>query len=470
MIESLGAFVEELRAIGIPVSLVEALDAAQAVEVADLTDREGLRSALGATLVKSSRHRPAFDAVFDVFFGHRLGDSPSGPDVARRDETAGRSGTGGGAGEGADALREGLVAALVAGDETALRALVAEAVTRFGAIEAGRPVAGRYARYRVFRALDLERVASVLGSRLGAEPSEDPLDGRLAAERVRRLLDALRRAVEAEILRRLVADRGPVPVARTTRPRLDEDLDLLHASHADIARIERALAPLARRLATRISGRRRHGERGRLDVRRTIRRSLAHGGVFLEPRFRKPRPSKPDLVLLCDVSGSMATFARFTMQLTAAIAGEFSRVRVFAFIEDLDEVTEYFDRSVDFATGLAAMYGEAELVRLHGHSDYGRSLATFVDRHLDVVTPKTSVLVTGDARTNYRDPGLTAFATIAKRARAVFWLNPEPRRHWDTGDSVMSLYAEWCDEVAEVRSLRQLERFVEAAALPRRVR
>ncbi len=195
--------------------------------------------------------------------------------------------------------------------------------------------------------------------------------------------------------------------------------------------------------------------------------SLSHGGVLLEPQFKPPRRSKPEIVVLCDVSGSMATFARFTMQLTYAIASELSKVRVFAFIDGLDEVTEYFGSGVDFTDGLTAMSREADLVRRDGHSDYGRSFADMWNVYGDAVTSKSTVIITGDARNNYRDTGAEYLDRLAERSRATFWLNPEPRRYWDTGDSVMSRYSVLCDRVEQVRTLRQLEEFVEQAALPR---
>jgi uncharacterized protein with von Willebrand factor type A (vWA) domain len=201
-----------------------------------------------------------------------------------------------------------------------------------------------------------------------------------------------------------------------------------------------------------------------------MRSSLSTGGVPVDPRFRRRRPGKPELVLLCDVSGSVATFARFTMQLVHAIASQFSRVRTFAFIDGIDEVTRYLGPGSDFVEAMARIGAQAEIVWLDGHSDYGHAFGAFRHRFMaDAVSPRTTVVVTGDARSNYHEPGAEALQELSQRARALFWLNPEPRRYWDTGDSVMSIYGRWCDEVVEVRNLRQLGAFVERAALPRRI-
>jgi uncharacterized protein with von Willebrand factor type A (vWA) domain len=455
---ALTLFVEELRAIGIPVSMVETLDAASALPHTDLSDRDNLRATLGATLVKNPRHYRAFDAAFDVFFGIRS-TTASREDL---EESHSERDSDNDPGE----LREAIAEALLSGDADALRQLVRRAVDRYGGIQPGRPVGGRYYTYRVMRRLDADELLLRLLAALATQDDASAIDERISADEAQAMLDRVRGELEREVTARLVEDRGAQSVASSRRLPLLEDVDLMHATRIEIDEIERTVAPLARKLATRLSQRRRHGRKGRLDVRRTIRRSLGHGGVLLEPQFKPPKVAKPEIVVLCDVSGSMATFARFTLQLTYAISSELSKVRSFAFIDGLDEVTGYFGSDVDFADALVNMSRNASLVRRDGHSDYGRSFEEMWDKYQDVITPRSTVIVTGDARNNYRPTGVEQLGRIAERARATFWLNPEPRRYWDTGDSVMSRYVPYCDVVDQVRTLRQLEAFVERAAMP----
>lgn len=458
MITTLGAFIAELRAVGLPVSTAEALDAAAAIRHIDIGDRGAVREALAATMVKVPRHRVAFDTAFDVFFA----TAARQPEEAEGEHNEEADGGGAAAGGGGDAgeIMDALVAALQGGDRGALLAAVRRAVGRLSGFQAGRPVGGRYYLYRVMQRL--EGIEALL------DPKEmaSGLEARLTRDEVQAMIELLRTELRREILRRLVADRGAEPVAQTLREPLVEDLDLMHATRPELERIEAAVNPLARKLATRLAQRRRMGRRGRLDVRRTIRRSLAHGGVMLEPRFRPPRRGKPEIVLLCDVSGSMATFARFTMQLTYAIGHQFSKVRAFAFVDSVDEVTGLFGPGTDFADSMARMSREARVVGHDGHSDYGTVWRIFAERHLEAVTPLTTLIITGDARNNYRDTEDEFYLSIVRRARAVFWLNPEAHRFWNTGDSVMGRYSPGCDAVYEVRTLRQLERFVETVALP----
>jgi uncharacterized protein with von Willebrand factor type A (vWA) domain len=197
-----------------------------------------------------------------------------------------------------------------------------------------------------------------------------------------------------------------------------------------------------------------------LDFRRTLRRSLSTGGVPADPRFRRPHPHKPEIFVLADVSGSVATFARFTLQLVHALSGEFSAVRAFVFIVGIDEVTRLFEGADDLAGALARVHEEADVVAADGHSDYGRALSTFWSRWGREVTARTSVIVLGDARNNYHSGRAEVLADVHRRARRVWWLNPEPRSYWDTGDSIVSEYAPHCSGVFECRNLRQLEAFV----------
>lgn len=459
-------FVGELRAAGVPVSMVETIDAMRALEVIDIGDRAGLKAALGATLVKAERHLAAFDTAFEVFFARAPTQQPDSGEGAVAGDGAGG---GGGAGDEAEmeALRRSLLEALMGNDMESLLSAVGGAVDRLSGFEPGRPVGGTYYLYRTLRRLDIDQLEALVRDALaGREGDLTELERRLVEEELTAKMEQLREAVQEEIRRRLVADRGREAVARTLRRPLTEDVDLMHATRSDLEALEDAILPLTRKLAARLARRRRLRRRGRLDFRKTMRRSLATGGVPIDPQFRISRPHRPEVFLLCDISGSMATFARFTLQFTFAMSTQFSKLRSFAFIDTVDEVTEFFGPGTDFSQALGRVASEAEVVRHDGHSDYGASLAAFVDRYGRDVSPKSTIIVTGDARNNYRPPQDEYLAEIAAQARAVYWLNPEPPSYWDTGDSVMNRYARWCDGVYEVRTLRQLEAFIEELSLP----
>ena len=177
----------------------------------------------------------------------------------------------------------------------------------------------------------------------------------------------------------------------------------MHATRSDLAAIEEIVGPLTRKLAARLAQKRRNQNRGRLDFRKTVRTSLATGGVPLDPKFKNKRPHKPELWVVCDVSGSVAAFARFTLMLVYAIQNQFSKVRSFVFIDGIDEVTDYFRATEDITEAIHRVNTEADVVWVDGHSDYGHAFEVFWERYGKDVGPKSTVLLLGDARNNKGD-------------------------------------------------------------------
>jgi uncharacterized protein len=474
MLDVLQGFVHELRAAGLPVSMTENLDAMRGVEQIPLTEREAFREVLAATLVKSFRHRRAFDTVFDIYFSLYTagvdgdGEATDGEqgDVDDAGGIPGQQGSGGsGDGMTNEELAEMLLAALMNMDEDQLRQIAAMAVTRFAGMEPGRPVGGTYYLYRTLRQLDYDGLAERLMERAeqqGQGAGQGELDERFQREEYEARLRQLRDLVEAEIRRRLVADRGVEAMARTLRKPLPEDIDFMHASRDEMQQLQRAIEPLTRALAARLAQRRKRKNRGQLDFRSTVRHSLSYGGVPAEPKFKHKRPSKPDIMVVADISGSVASFARFTLQFVYAIAGQFSKVRSWVFIDGIDEVTRFFQESDELGEAVQRVNTEADVVWVDGHSDYGHAFEVFLERHLQEVTPKTSIILLGDARNNYHAAQAYVLKELRQRARRLYWLNPEPRGYWDTGDSIVSEYGVYCDGVYECRNLRQLQRFVTA--------
>jgi uncharacterized protein with von Willebrand factor type A (vWA) domain len=347
-----------------------------------------------------------------------------------------------------------------------MRAIARQAVSRFAGMEPGRPVGGTYYLYRTLRNLDLEGVVERMmedaRNQRGGQLTQ--LEERLERDEFEARAEQLRKEVEAEIRRRLVADRGVEAMAKTLRKPLPEDVDFMHASREEMVNLRKALMPLTRKLAVRLARKRRHGRKGPLDFRNTVRHSLSYGGVPAEPKFKYPRPAKPEIFVVADISGSVAAFARFTLQLVYAISGQFSKVRSFVFIDGVDEVTRFFEGQEDINQAVHRVNTEADVVWVDGHSDYGHAFEAFWDRWGKDIGPRTTVILLGDARNNYHASQSWVVKEMRHKARHVYWLNPEPRSYWDTGDSIVSEYGVHTDGVYECRNLRQLERFVEILA------
>jgi uncharacterized protein with von Willebrand factor type A (vWA) domain len=449
------SFVTALRDAGLHVSVAEDIDAVSALSVVELLDREQLRAAYAAALVKRQSHRPAFDTVFDLYFPAIVGmdaEEPSAdPEHAtanfRRDDP------------GLVRFRQDLAAALFDGDDVALARLARSGVGRFGAVAGRLPGTQSWSSYAAQTRISPQTLMAGLLEQALHGQDVGGLAERAARTTFGERIARFRRLLDTEVQRRLAEESGVEKIAKSAvKPSL-ERIDLLSATRADLAAIRREIQPLARRLAARLAIDQRHGRRGQLDFRRTIRASLSTGGIPMETHHRPRRPRKTDLVVLCDVSESVTSFAHFTLLLVYALREQFSRVRVFAFIDDLDEVTNFFRPGTDVVEAVTRLASEAKVRGWYGRTDYGRAFELFSERHLDAISTRTSLIVLGDARSNYGDPGLPALHAMADRARRSYWLNPERRGVWDTGDSVAEDVGRIVPMV-ECRNLAQLGEFV----------
>ncbi len=479
MLDLLSGFIVELRNAGLPVSLTENLDAMEAIMHIPLEDREAFKYALGATLVKNHSHWRSFETVFEVYFslrGPEYAIDGTGEGNADLDEFMRQmqnlqgqgEGKGGGTMDGLtpEELMNILMNALMNGDQAMMRALAKQAVQRFAGMEPGRPVGGTYYLYRTLRNLDLDGMIDKLmeASRQQVGGELTNLEERLERDEYQDRIEKFKQEVEAEIRRRLVADRGAEAMAKTLRKPLPEDVEFMHASRDEMQHLKKALQPLTRKLAARLARKRRHGRKGPLDFRNTVRHSLAYGGVPAEPKFKYPRPAKPELIVVADISGSVAAFARFTLMLVYAISNQFSKVRAFVFIDGIDEVTEYFKKTEDISEAIHRINTEADVIWVDGHSDYGHAFEVFWDKWGKEISPKSTVMLLGDARNNYHASQSWVVKEMRAKARHVYWLNPEPKSYWNTGDSIVGEYGTFTDGVYECRNLRQLEAFVEKLA------
>jgi uncharacterized protein with von Willebrand factor type A (vWA) domain len=453
------AFVEALRAAGIPVSLTEDLDAVAVVTRLGLTDRDGLRAGLAAALVKRQHHRPSFDALFDLYFPGLLGKGvrpPSGDAEDGLEDAAVASQEQ----DGPQELRDRLAEALEADDRQAMQLLAVDGVEQLGAMPGRGPGLSAWSSYNTLRALDLDTLVLRLARALMAGGGDQaPRSDEIAKLTATRRVERFRALVESEVRRRVAEDKTPEYVARATlRPSIDQ-LSFTSARRDEIDEMRRQLYPLARRLATRLAKEQHARRRGPLDFRRTVRASVSTGGVPLTTHHRPKRPHRTELVVLCDVSGSVASFASFTLLLVYALREQFAKVRAFTFVDDVHEVTGEFRSGADPAETLTRLSESARHASRWGRTDYGRAFRTFQERHADALGPRTSLLVLGDARSNYTDPRLESLRDMVAACRHAWWLNPEHPRQWDTGDSAASEYAALVPMV-ECRNLAQLTEFV----------
>lgn len=217
-------------------------------------------------------------------------------------------------------------------------------------------------------------------------------------------------------------------------------------SSPDVEACEALVGELARRFRAYLSRRQRPAHHGRLDIRRTLRRSISTGGVPIDPAFRRRRPGRPDLIALCDFSYSVTVASKFLLALLAPASAFFRRTRLFAFVDQPVEVS--------IENGVLIPHQPLDL---YARSDFGRVLLTFWDVYEPLLNRNTIVLILGDARNNRRPPRSDVLGRMHNAVRQVTWLNPEPRERWSTGDSAMAAYERHCDVVLSAANARELD-------------
>lgn len=270
--------------------------------------------------------------------------------------------------------------------------------------------------------------------------------------------------VNSEVYRRIAEDKGVNETARgVVRPPL-ERIDFLAATRRDLEAMRREIYPLAQRLATRLTVDHHHGRRGAVDFRRTIRASLSTGGVPLDLRRRPRRPRRSEVVILCDTSTSVAPFARFALALIYALREQFTLARAANFIDPVDEITDAIAPGTDIVEEMERLNERADRPWIRGGTNYGRAFEHFTRQHSDAIGPRTCVLILGDGRANYLDPGVSTLRALVGPARRAYWLNPEPSTNWGSGDSAAPSYAE-AVPMSECRNLAQLGEWVHQLAV-----
>ena len=457
------AFLQALRAAGMPVSLAEDLDAVAALGLVGWGDRAQVHDLYAATLIKRASWRPTFEELFELYFPRMVGHGATPAPNPAFDRSESRDVTGATTDSDGrprvEIVRDHALAALESGEIDRLRQAAVEAMGQLGAMPGRGPGLSSWSAYSAMRRINPGELERRLIQALIAEGRDDAQARTVAGRRVREFQSL----VEADARRRIAEEKGPEHLAKVTiRPTI-EKLNFLHARKADMEELRRQLYPLARKLATKMNRRHQGQRRGPLDVRRTMRESMSYGGVPVVTRYRPKHPHRNELVVLCDVSGSVSHFATFTLLLVIALREQFSNVRAFMFVDDIVEVTDQMRPGADLVDTMAELTQAASYAATVGRTNYGRAFGMFAEKFPDAVGPKSAFLVLGDARSNYADLNLGVLRELAGRARHSWWLNPEVEMQWDVGDSAASAYGAVVPMV-ECRNLEQLTEFVHKLA------
>lgn len=450
-------FLRALRAMEVRVSPAEAIDAHMAVAAVGYGDRELLKDALCVTLAKSEDEVDRFEAAFDTFFTREefkgaMGPAERGEDdrLDRREPEAGQpaGGPGGGAQDRAD--EASLAEMLLDNDAIALSRAMEAAADRARAKDIRLNTQRSLLTRKTLDEMGLRELEALINRlRDSGEARDEQLAERLA-ERREALFAEAQRFVERQS--KLYASE----TGRRMREKILGDMKLTSIDVDEMKSMEALVKRMAKRLASRYSRKRHRADKGKLDVRKTIRRSMGYGGVPFNIVWKSQTIDKPKIIAICDVSRSVAAAAQFLLLFLYSLNEVVDKLEAFAFSDRMVSVNDLLDdEKLDEAI--------AQILKRIGFrpTDYGRALDDFCATHLDELDRHTTVIILGDGRSNYVNPRLDLMKQIAERSRAVIWLNPEPQTYWGQGDSKMDAYQRFCSVAKSCNTLNQLEKVIE---------
>lgn len=450
MRENLHRFFRAARGAGVRLSPAESIDAMRAVSKVGFTDRTVLRDTFLLTLAKTQDEKKALGDCFDLFFDQPEPSQPppeqSATDKSDTPESGAASDTQGDPEGGNEAQDLGQLAQmLLSQDRNAMAAAIANASNAASLSNI---------RYFTQRGIFSGRILD----QMGIQRLRDDLDALTAtnpalAERLQAALDGLRDTVRETVSQALMLYGREE--AENLRNEILRNAPLSRIEPRQVAQMRLLIRQIARRLRERYSKPRKRQRRGHLDVRRTIRRNAAWGGVPFLTAWKRRHRDKPKIIALCDVSGSVARVSDFFLLLIHSLHEVVSDVRSFAFSGHLIEVSDILEaKSPEEA--MAEIMSKVGF----GSSDYGNSLADFEHGWMSAITPQTTVIILGDARSNNLDPRADILRRIGERSKRLVWLNPEGRMAWGWGDSEMPRYSTFCTVVRQCATAQQLERAV----------
>ena len=491
-------FIRILRAADIQVSPAEAIDAAAVIEEIGIGERRLLKHALGHTLAKTQFEKQSFDECFDIYFkllemdlGEATptsdsGEAPDEPDAPSRDSAGdatdasddadgeegeaqeGQPGDQPGAptgeakkaskkpgepgrdetGEGeTDTQRASLVDMLTQKDQAALQAAISEAAQKVGLADAKLfTQQGMFSR-RIMESMGLAQLDAHI-RQLEENGESGKADG--LREGRGQLFEAVFDFVERQIAMR-TKNAG-----RLLREDALSRIRLSNLDRSDMKIMRGLIQRLAKRLASRHSRQRKKSRRGMLDIRRTMRRNVAYDGNLFELSWRRTKVERPKLFVLCDVSGSVAAVSQFFLMFLYSLDEVMPKTRSFVFSNRAGEISDMMrDGDMDQVMEQALReFGG-------GSTDYGMSMMDFAEATLDTIDHRTTVMILGDARSNYGDPGHLVLKEMHERARRVIWLNPEGESSWGTGDSEMKRLGVYCTHKQVCNSVKHVERVLD---------
>lgn len=465
-------FTNLLRKSGIRVSVAEGIDAFQALEELSISDREIFKDALRASMVKRGDEIATFDELFDLYWsgfydnlkesfgdlGEQMGEMGIDLESLMRQMAEMMRGM-----DGEMDLGE-LAKALLTQDLSALENMIRAAAEQAGTDRIENMLQVGFFSRRTNEQLDLEGAGGELESLMArmAEMGMGAEEVEAMRQLIQKLLENMRRSVKNFVERELQTRNHDY--MEKFRKEMLQEKSFYHLTEDEIARMREVVNRLAQRIKNVLSVRKKRIKKGKLDLHQTLRRNMARGGIPFEVIYKHRRKDRPKLVILCDVSSSVANVSRFMLQFMYGLSEAFTKIRSYVFVSDLGEVTSIF-KDTDVNSAIEKALDGGDVINVYTRSNFGHAFHDFWRDHLSTIDNRTTVLVLGDARNNYNDPKAWCLRDVHNKAKNVVWLNPESPSAWGFGDSVMDRYMPYCDVVEECRNLRQLAKIVDQIVL-----
>ena len=477
-------FIRALRNAEVRVSTAETLDAMSVVDLVGYENKAHLKRSLSLALPKTADEKNTFDACFDQFFQFQdvRGEPPRSKSSEQEGEESGEGDEGGGAGSEPQTQNRGKKKSKSKAKQNNIYeeeeeadlgpGEIAEAHSPLGKLlmansrvelaqsmaEAGEAINVREIQIFTQKGLYARRIMDHMGlPDLNREISDLRTDSRVPARRLGQQLkqrrDFLREQVRDYVEQQFMLNADVS--GKRLREEMLRSVKLSNVEHRNFRLIQEMVYKMAKKLSTLHSRRRKVFKRGQLNVPKTLRNNMSYDGAIFDLYWKSVKVDRPKVFAICDVSGSVANYARFMLMFLYSMDEVMPKVRSFAFSSDLAEVTELFNRN-KIEDAIAKVLHDYS----GGSTDYGQALLDFKKLCLDDVDNRTTIIILGDARNNHGEAHAEVLRELYDRSKRVIWLNPEAKLAWNTGDSEMRKYGAYSHQVEECNSLMHLERVV----------
>jgi uncharacterized protein with von Willebrand factor type A (vWA) domain len=465
-------FIRLLRDSNVRISIAESIEACKALQIGGITNKQIFKIALRTTLVKRSEDLPVFDRIFDLYFAEPTERQKQQEQMSEQD------------------FQEMLEQMQQQMQQDEFQELNSEEPSKNNKSQSPFPMENENFQeynkhqknvdiYKQGTESDLQQTAKELANSRNFEKWEaDNIDeccsrmmiqndlefSKCDAKRecrksqqqeVEERYDKLKQLLKNEIEKAMVKQFGTSIITDIIENNSIMDRDLGSLSEEELKRIQDIIKKIAKKLATHVSRKEKHSKKGKISIRKTIRSSINYGNTSSELKFKSKKRTKSELVVLCDISGSVWMYVKFMLMLVIGIQNVFSKVNSYIFIDNIKNVTDKILESKDLTKTVEEFINDYSL----GYgTDYGNVFKQFADE--EVFNKKTILIIIGDAENTGKTIGDDYLKIVSDQCKSVYWLDPQDPENWDNPYSELEVYKKHCKEVYECSTLRHLEDFI----------